>query len=518
MTVLGSLLRPSPSNAMQVTATSDWGSPSGPSWAGVNVNTTSALQLLTVYGCNRFICDGISTLPVDVLRRSRAGTPVSLDSPDIIKSPASGLDFTSWATQVLTSLLMAGNFYGLRVYSGGSLREVIPLDPDKVKIEREHGRKVFYVDGRPFNDFQILHIPGVMWPGSDVGLSPLEAARQTVGAGIAAEEFAARFFGASATMPGVIETPAEMVPEKAKEMAKVWDRTHGGSANSHKTGVLVGGATWKQTSVTNEQAQFLETRQFTASQIASLMFQIDPAEMGLPVDGSSLTYANLEQRNARKVQVTFLPWIVRLEAALSAFLPRPQYVKINVNGLLRGDMKTRFEAYAVGIQNEFMVPNEPREFEDWAPLPGGGEVVKTAPPADPEMAARDRDAILAAIEAVDARRVADGLERRSESDRTELLRALEHKEPVTVNVQTAAPEMPEIIVPAPIVNVTVDPTPLHVDAPAVTVEAPNVTVEATTVEAHIDVQPAEVKVVPAAPRARRIQRDAQDRIVGVIED
>jgi phage portal protein BeeE len=109
------------------------------------------------------------------------------------------------------------------------------------------------------------------------------------------------------------------------------------------------------------------------------MFQIDPAEMGLPVDGSSLTYANLEQRNARKVQVTFLPWITRLETALTSMLPRPQYVKLNVNGLLRGDTKTRFEAYGVGIDKKFILPNEARDFEDWAPIDGGDEF--TVPPA-----------------------------------------------------------------------------------------------------------------------------------------
>ena len=375
MTVLGALARPSVSNVVQ-TPWGDWGDAGGSTWAGVPVNSAKALQLLTVYGCNRFICDGISTLPVDVLRRKPDGSPDPVKTPDLIRRPTSDLDFTSWATQVLTSLLMAGNFYGLRTHSGGVLREIIPLDPEKVTVRREGGRKVFEIEGRRYTSFQIMHIPGVMWPGSDVGLSPLEAARQTIGKGVASEEFAATFFAQGATMNGVIEMPDDKTPDEAKATARVWDRTHSGPGKSHKTGVLVGGATWKQTSVTNEQAQFLETQKFTASQIASLMFQIDPAEMGLPVDGSSLTYANLEQRNARKVQVTFLPWITRVEAALTAELPRPQYVKLNVNGLLRGDMKTRFEAGAIAIQNQFATPNEVREHEDWSPLPDGDAVVR----------------------------------------------------------------------------------------------------------------------------------------------
>lgn len=383
MTVLGSLLGAQPQNT--ITAFGDWSGTSKNTWAGKTVNTTSALQLLTVYGCNRFICDGISTLPVDVLRRRPDGSPDPVRTPDLIRQPTAELDFTAWATQALTSLLMAGNFYALRSYIGSELRELIPLDPEKVQVERQDGRKVFNVNGTRLTSFEVLHVPGVMWPGSDVGLSPLDAARQTIGRGLAVEEYAAKFFGQGASLAGVIETPGDMTPDKARDMARTWDRTHAGADKSHKTGVLVGGAQWKPTAVNNEQAQFLQTQQFTASQICSLMFQIDPSEMGLPVEGSSLTYANLEQRNARKVQVTFLPWIARLEAALSAVLPRPQYVKLNVNGLLRGDTTNRFTAYATAIQNDFMTPNEAREFEDWQPLPGGDVVSQSpTPPGAPQ--------------------------------------------------------------------------------------------------------------------------------------
>jgi HK97 family phage portal protein len=199
------------------------------------------------------------------------------------------------------------------------------------------------------------------------GLSPVEAARQSIGQGMAAQEFGAKFFGQGATMSGVIEAPAEMPPGATEEMARAWARKHSGKSKSHLPGVLTGGATWKTTGVTNEQAQFLETRQFTAAEIAGQMFLIDPSELGIGVTGTSLTYANLEQRATRRVQVTYLPWIVRIENALSALLARPRYVKVNVNGLLRGDTKTRYETYQIGIANQIIDPAEAREFEDLPP-------------------------------------------------------------------------------------------------------------------------------------------------------
>ena len=383
--MLGSLFgKGRPVAAIQSTPWGDWGDSATVAASGARVSVSSSLQLLTVYGCNRFIADGVSTLPVDVLRRRPDGSPEQIPTPAVIAQPTPDLDFTAWATQILTSLLLAGNAYVLVTRSGRQVVELLPLDPAKIQVVRRNGRKVFVSGGTELSAFEVLHIPGVMFPGSDVGLSPVEAARQAIGVGMSAKEFGGRFFGQGTTLSGVIEVPTELNADKAKEMARSWAKSHGGASKSNLPGVLQGGATWKPTQLSNEQSQFLETQGYTASEIAGQMFLIDPAEMGLPVQGSSLTYANLEQRNARKVQVTFLPWIVRLERALTALLPRPQYVKLNVNGLLRGDTKTRFDAYAVGITNKFMVPNEAREFEDWSPLPGGDAVTTTPPPVMPD--------------------------------------------------------------------------------------------------------------------------------------
>lgn len=383
MTVLAALTRGREPELRTVQATT-WGSWGDEPSSTANVSPQSALQLLTVYGCNRFICDGISTLPVDVFRSSGAGN-VEVTAPPWLKQPTPELDFVAWATQLLTSWLLAGNAYLFVDYDGANgVRSATPLDPTKVQVKRVQSRKVFLVDGVELDSARIKHVPGVMFPGSDIGLSPVEAARVTIGAGLSAEEYAKTFLDQDSNPGGVIEVPGDMPPEKTRQTARDWARAHSGKAKTGLPGVLTGGATWKQVAVTNEQAQFLETRGFTSSQIASQMFLIDPSEMGLPVDGSSLTYANLEQRNARKVSVTFLPWIIRLEKLVSDLLPRPQFVKLNVNGLLRGDTTARYAAYATGIQAQFLLPNEARAKEDLPPLDGGDTVVEpAAAPSEP---------------------------------------------------------------------------------------------------------------------------------------
>lgn len=380
--MLGSLFR-SERRAIQATAWGEWPDSGGPTWAGHNVDTRSALQLLTVYGCNRFICDGISTLPIDTYREAD-GRKIPISKPRWLEEPAPELDTISWFTQQLTSILLAGNDYLFADYTDSGLSSLLPLDPTQTSVKRVRGRKVFLVAGVEFTSARIVHVPGVTFPGDDAGMSPVEAARQTIGAGMAVTEFAAKFFSQGANLSGVIEDPGELDPEKAKQTAKTWAQLHSGNRNAHLPGVLQGGAVWKSTGVTNEQAQFLETRGFTASEIAGELFLIDPTEMGLPaLPGASLTYQNLEQRNARKVQVTFLPWIVRLERALSALMLKPRYMKFNVEGLLRGDMKTRYEAYQIGLQSKFLVPNEPRAKEDLPPLPDGDTVVDSTTGAQP---------------------------------------------------------------------------------------------------------------------------------------
>lgn len=364
--------RGQPQNVVRVdwAAGGSWGE-SGASAGLPRVTQSSAMQLLAVYGSVRLIADSISTMPVDVFRQDAAGLAIEQTGPAWLSEPTPDLTFEAWLGQVLSSLLLHGNAYVQVFRAGARIVALVPLDPAVVSVRREGGRKVFAINGRDAVGVEILHVQALMLPGTDVGLSPIEYARQSVGLGLAAQQYGAEFFAGEGNMPGVIEMPGDALPGQEAELAKQWrrKRTTGGRG---LPGVLKNGAQWKPTGVTNEQAQFLATRQYTAAEIAGQMFLVDPSDLGIPVQGTSLTYSNLEQRNARRVQVTLLPWIVRLERALSSLLPAPRYVKFNVSGLLRGDQKARYESYAIGILNGFLDPSEPRGWEDLGPMPNKG--------------------------------------------------------------------------------------------------------------------------------------------------
>ena len=354
--------------------TSTWGAWPGDDDAGVaarHVNRNEALQLMAVYGCVRLISDSISTMPVDVFRLTSDDRRVEVPPPEWLSMPTPDLEFESWCSQVTSSMLLHGDsFWAVMRGRADRIVSVTPLDPLKVQVVRVNGRKRYRVDGQLF-DGEIVHVKGMMLPGSDEGLSPIEYARRTIGLGLSAVDYGANFFDRDGNMPGVIELPGAAQPETLLNIAKQWRRQRT-RTNRGLPGVLQSGATWKPTGVNPEQAQFLATRQWSAAEIAAQVFLVDPSDLGIPVAGTSLTYANLQDRNTRRLQVTLLPWIVRIERAMSSLLMTGQSAKFNVDGLLRADQRARFEAYKIGIDTAFMTPNEARDFEDWAPLPTQG--------------------------------------------------------------------------------------------------------------------------------------------------
>jgi HK97 family phage portal protein len=169
------------------------------------------------------------------------------------------------------------------------------LDPTRVHMHRQNGVVQVIVDGN-VAPMDMLIIRGLMLPGAIRGLSPVEYARQIIGLGLGAQDQAARFFGQGAVVPGVIQTSGSLTKEQMREIRDQWLQSHGGSRRSHLPVVLTGDAKWQGITMTQEQAQFLETRRYTDAQIAGQMFRVDPTMLGIPVEGSSITYSNLEQR------------------------------------------------------------------------------------------------------------------------------------------------------------------------------------------------------------------------------
>ena len=251
--------------------------------AGVAVNATTAMQHSAVWACVNLIAGSISTLPLAAYRRGdRDPLP---DVPPILRTPSAGWTLPDFVYAALQSLLMRGNAYGLivdRVGAGLLPSQVELLGPERVQATTPNGAIVWRVDGHEVDPASIWHVKAFTAPGQVLGLSPIAHARQAIGLGIAAEKYAAQFFGDGATPQGVLTTDQDIKPDRAQIIKDHWKFAHSGRRD---IAVLGSGARFQPVSIAPEESQFLETTQANVRTICRY-FGVNPELVGADSGGS----------------------------------------------------------------------------------------------------------------------------------------------------------------------------------------------------------------------------------------
>lgn len=349
-------------------------------YAGVYVDKNSSLALPAMWRCVALNAETIASLPVDCYTK-KGNARVTYQSPPWMDRPSRDYSWFDFICEVQTSLELDGNAYILKVVTtSGRVVELIQLPPAQMDVKRadlpgtplvytlrdDTGEKVYAAN-------EIVHIRAMTQPCQVKGMSPISYLAQTIGVGLAAQDFAGNFFGSGATLSGVVSTPQQLTPEQTDRLQESFKKKHGGVSKSHAVGVLTGGATWTPLSVNPEESQFLETQKFTASQIASF-FGVPP-EYVSEAEGAKGYVTGLYARQMLWLQTGLLPRIKRLEVALNQLLPPNVYMKFNVDGLLRADPTERAALCTAMMQNQALTPNEWRALEDLNPLPGGDDVL-----------------------------------------------------------------------------------------------------------------------------------------------
>jgi HK97 family phage portal protein len=334
-------------------------------YAAVPVNPTTAMQHSAVWACVDLIGSTISTLPLAAYRR---GDPNPLpDLPPILRQPSATMGTADFLWAVLQCLLVRGNAYGEIVDRAGAgllPAQVELLDPNRVQVTA-NGAVQYRVDGQERDPASIWHVKAFTTAGSVEGLSPIAHARQAVGLGVAAEKYAAKFFGESAIPSGVLTSDQDIKQDRAEQLKARWKQAHTGHRD---IAVLGQGARFQAVTIPPEQAQFLESTRANVATIARY-FGVQPELIG-GESGGSLTYANVEQRALDFLTFGLRPWLVRLEVALSALLSSTTTVKFNAAALVRTDLLTRYQAHESAIRAGWKLRSEVRELEDLPPIAG----------------------------------------------------------------------------------------------------------------------------------------------------
>jgi len=340
--------------------------------AGKYVSNMTAMQTAAVYACVKLLAEAVASLPLHVYRKDKDGSKIHIDTHPLYKllHDAANPEISSfiWRETSMTHLLLWGNAYSQIIRNGlGQVIALYPLLPDKMTVCREEGKLVYkYMsDGKgavKLKREDVLHIAGLGFDGL-VGYSPITMQRNTIGLSMAAEEYGAKFFANGARPGGVLEHPG--VVKDSEKLKESWNSQYQGSENFGKIGILEEGMKYNPISIPPEDAQFLETRKYQKADIASI-FRVPPHMIG-DLDKSS--FNNIEQMSLDFVKYTLNPHIARWEQALKKSLVKESekdsiFIMFNLEGLLRGDYKSRIDAYARGIQNGFYCVNDVRKLED----------------------------------------------------------------------------------------------------------------------------------------------------------
>ncbi|MBX6752740.1 MAG: phage portal protein [Thermorudis peleae] len=338
--------------------------------AGVTVTPESALGHPAILGAVRLLAELVASLPLVVYERSRRGRqraeghPVYRllhDVPNDLQTP-----YVFKETLVL-HLLLYGNAYALIVREGEVPVALWPLHPTRVSVEERGGGVVYRVQGsqgaRTYRPEDVVHVPVLAQDGLR-GTSPVQLAREAIGAALAAEEFAARYFANNAAPSGVISLKTPITEEAARRLKQLWQQLHG-DRYRHGVAVLDNGAEFLPVSSTAQQAQLVEARQFALRLLAVAMrippHLLDPSARG--------TYANVETQSLEFLTFALQPLLTRFEEAFTRRLldGARYYAEFLTDGLLRADTLSRYRAYEIGLRAGFLTVDEVRRREN---LPG----------------------------------------------------------------------------------------------------------------------------------------------------
>lgn len=352
--------------------------------SGIDVSEEGALNATAVMACVRILAESVASLPLITYRRMADGGKERATSfylyPVLHSTPNPEMTSFQWRETMMGHLCLWGNAYAEIVTDkGGRVRELWPLRPDRMRVAREDGALSYYyragaagVETRLPNE-TVLHIRGLSMDGVK-GISVITAARNAIGLALATEEFGGRFFQNGAVPGLILKHPGQLGDVAYQRLKASWDKEHQGAERSHKTTILEEGMSLEKIGIPPEDAQFLQTRRFQVEEIARI-FRIPPHMLA---DLERATFSNIEHQSLEFVVHSLRPWLVRIEQELmrSLLTSREQveyFTEFLVDGMLRGDTASRYQAYSVGRQNGWLSANDVRLLENMNPIEDGDE-------------------------------------------------------------------------------------------------------------------------------------------------
>jgi len=360
--------------------------------SGQVVDPDTAMSQSAVFACVKIISETLASLPVFLYRRKPDGSRAPATNKTLFNvlhdqpNPVwSSFEFYEYLT---SSVELRGNGFCWReVNNAGQIIALWPLDTNgmtwEVGINSKGARRITkYIYTYPstigaasitFSPDEIWHIKDAIGPDGVSGQSRITQAATTIGLSLSADEYGSKFFANDATPSGLLVTPGILQEDARKHMKESWNEIHQGSENAFKAALMEGGVTYEPMSMNNEDAQFIQTRSFQVADVCRI-FRVPTIMVGGAGEADkSNTFASAEQQMLSFSQNTVRPWAVRFERNMSSNLldekeRKSLFVEFKLEGLLRGDFKTRMEGYKIGREIGLYSVDEIRNIENLDPL------------------------------------------------------------------------------------------------------------------------------------------------------
>ncbi|MFB7473989.1 phage portal protein [Kitasatospora sp. NPDC056184] len=331
------------------------------------VTNETALRHSAVWACLRLRANMIGSMPVDLYRKVD-GIQVEVTKPPVLVTPGGEkVDMQEWLYSSQFDLDRAGNAFGLITARDGlgfpARIDLVPLG--EVSVKGSGGEIATYrIGGTEYDPAEVWHERQYTVAGFPLGLSPVAYAAWSIAEYLSIQDFALDWFGTGGMPAAMLKNTAKAIsPQQA---AEVKSRFKAATANRD---LFVAGADWEYRMIQAEQAgsAWVEAKQFGIADVARF-FDCPGDLIDAAVGGTSLTYANISQRNLQFLIMNLGPAVVRREAALSRLSSRPRFVKLNTDSLLRMDPATRSQTMRTQVEARILAPSEARALLDRQPF------------------------------------------------------------------------------------------------------------------------------------------------------
>ena len=339
-------------------------------YTGEVINEANVFASSAMIASVTLLADSVATMPLELMRDT-GGRWERLPTPEVLRRPNDEQLMFDFVHQTVVTLAIHGvDFVYAPTDRVGMPLELRNLNPLSIKhLPNDDGTMLYQIGNNTkelFGRDVIRQIDWLRLPGQWRGISPIDAMRNIIGTDISINRYLAAFYGDGATPSSVLETENQLTPDQAQVLRDTWTDMH---YKTRKPAVLSGGLKWRPIAASASDMDTMAHRESIVRDIARA-YRI-PLHLINGTGGDSQTYQNVESAGINFVRHTLLPYMRRIEGAISEMLPPDLSVRFNADEYLRADLATRVRASQVQISSGMLTPNEARHIEGREPYDGG---------------------------------------------------------------------------------------------------------------------------------------------------